>query len=30
MGKKVFDQIKGFEVKKVCRGDIIINNVKEV
>ena len=29
MGKKVFDQIKSFEVKKVCRGDIT-NNVKEV
>jgi len=24
MGKKVFDQIKSFEVKKVCRDDIII------
>ena len=29
MGKKVFDQIKSFELKKVCRGDIM-NNVKEV
>jgi len=29
MGKKVFDQIKSFEVKKVYRGDII-NSVKEV
>jgi len=29
MGKKVFDQIKSFEVKKVCCVDII-KNVKEV
>ena len=28
MGKKGFDQIKSFEVKKACRADII-NNVKE-
>lgn len=28
MGKKGFDQIKSFKVKKVCRRDII-NNVKE-
>ena len=30
MAKKVFDQIKSFEVKKVCRGGIIINNANEV
>ena len=24
MGKKAFDQIKSFEVKKVCRGDITL------
>jgi len=29
IGKKGVDQIKSFEVKKVCLGDIM-NNVKEV
>ena len=28
MGKKVFDQIKSFEVKKVCRGDITLTSQK--